>query len=120
MTTYADAFPLSRGDRWTGSSATTWAPATTRPTRACRRCTAEDLSGLAPAVVVTAGFDPLVDQGEAYAERLKDAGVPVVYRCYDSLAHGFTAFTGAVPARRRRLPRDRRPGARRLRRPRYA
>jgi len=48
-------------------------------------------------VVVTAGFDPLLDQGEAYARRLKDAGVPVVYRCYDGLAHGFTAFTGAVP-----------------------
>ncbi len=58
----------------------------------------EDLSGLAPAIVVTAGFDPLVDQGECYAKRLKDAGVPVIYRCYDSLAHGFTAFTGAVPA----------------------
>jgi acetyl esterase/lipase len=59
---------------------------------------AEDLTGLAPAVVVTAGFDPLVDQGEAYAKRLRDAGVHVVYRCYDSLAHAFTAFTGAVPA----------------------
>jgi acetyl esterase/lipase len=55
------------------------------------------LSGLAPAVIATAGFDPLLDQGEAYARRLKEAGVPVVYRCYDSLAHGFTAFTGAVP-----------------------
>ena len=47
--------------------------------------------------MVTAGFDPLLDQGEAYARRLKEAGVPVIYRCYDSLAHGFTAFTGAVP-----------------------
>lgn len=56
-----------------------------------------DLRGLAPAVVVTAGFDPLVDQGEAYARKLKAAGAPVVYRCYDSLSHGFTAFTGAVP-----------------------
>jgi acetyl esterase/lipase len=57
----------------------------------------QDLSGLAPAVVVTAGFDPLLDQGEAYARNLRAAGVPVAYRCYDSLAHGFTAFTGAVP-----------------------
>ncbi len=57
-----------------------------------------DLSGLAPAIVVTAGFDPLSDQGEAYAKRLRDAGVPVVFRCYDSLVHGFTAFTGASPA----------------------
>ena len=45
---------------------------------------------------MTAGFDPLLDQGEAYARRLKEAGVPVIYRCYDALAHAFTAFTGAV------------------------
>lgn len=57
-----------------------------------------DLSGLAPAVVVTAGFDPLQDQGEAYARHLLDAGVPVVFRCYDALVHGFAAFTGVVPA----------------------
>lgn len=59
---------------------------------------ARDLSALAPAVVITAGFDPLVDQGEDYARRLRAAGVPLVYRCYDHLVHGFTAFTGAVPA----------------------
>jgi len=59
---------------------------------------AEDVSDLAPAVVVTAGFDPLVDQGEDYARRLKAAGVPIVYRCYDHLVHGFAAFTGVVPA----------------------
>ncbi|HUZ11434.1 MAG TPA: alpha/beta hydrolase [Caulobacteraceae bacterium] len=57
-----------------------------------------DLRGLAPAVIATAGFDPLADQGEAYARRLQAAGVPVTYRCYDALAHGFSAFTGAVPA----------------------
>jgi acetyl esterase/lipase len=57
-----------------------------------------DLSGLAPAVVATAGFDPLLDQGQVYARRLMDAGVPVTFRCYDTLCHGFTAFTGAVPA----------------------
>ena len=37
-------------------------------------------------------------QGMVHPKRLQDAGVPVIYRCYDSLAHGFTAFTGAVPA----------------------
>jgi len=57
-----------------------------------------DLSKLAPAVIATAGFDPLVDQGEAYAKRLDDAGVPVIYRCYEGLIHGFAAFTGAAPA----------------------
>jgi len=57
----------------------------------------DDLAGLAPAVVVTAGFDPLVDQGQAYARKLKAAGGHVIYRCYDSLSHAFTALTGAVP-----------------------
>jgi acetyl esterase/lipase len=58
----------------------------------------KDLAGLAPAVIATAGFDPLADQGEDYAKRLRAAGNPVVYRCYDSLAHAFLAFGGAVPA----------------------
>lgn len=59
-----------------------------------------DLAGLAPAIVVTAGFDPLRDQGAAYADRLKAAGVTVTYRCEESLAHAFTAMTGVVPAAR--------------------
>src|SRR5581483_8119038 len=59
---------------------------------------AADLAGLAPAVIATAGFDPLVDQGEAYAKRLKEAGTEVVYRCYDGLSHGFAAFAGMAPA----------------------
>lgn len=62
---------------------------------------AEDLSGLPPAIVVTAGFDPLRDQGAAYADRLKAADVPVAYRCYDTLAHAFTAMSGTVPAAKR-------------------
>lgn len=57
-----------------------------------------DMTGLAPALVAVAGFDPLLDQGQVYARRLMDAGVPVTFRCYDSLCHGFTAFAGAVPA----------------------
>jgi len=56
-----------------------------------------DLAGLAPAIVITAGFDPLRDQGAAYADKLKAAGVSVTYRCEDSLAHAFTAMTGVVP-----------------------
>ena len=62
---------------------------------------ADDLSGLPPAIVVTAGFDPLRDQGAEYADRLKAAGVPVTYRCYDSLAHAFTAMSGTIPAAKR-------------------
>lgn len=56
---------------------------------------AEDLAGLAPALVYTAGFDPLRDQGEAYAVKLERAGVSVTFREYADLPHGFTAMGGA-------------------------
>ena len=59
------------------------------------------LEDLPPAIVVTAGFDPLVDDGAAYAELLRRSGVDVSYKCYDSLAHGFTAFTGVVKEARK-------------------
>jgi acetyl esterase/lipase len=96
MTTYADAFPLNRAtmDWFMGHY---MGPGDSPADPRLSPLRAETLAGLAPAVVVTAGFDPLLDQGEAYARRLKEAGVPVIYRCYDGLAHGFTAFTGAVP-----------------------
>lgn len=96
MTTYAEAYPLSRAvmDWFMGHY---MGPEDDPADPRISPIQTDDLSGLAPAVVVTAGFDPLNDQGEAYAKRLKAANVPTLFRCYDSLAHGFTAFTGAVP-----------------------
>ncbi|MEE4380705.1 MAG: alpha/beta hydrolase [Pseudomonadales bacterium] len=61
---------------------------------------AEDLSGLPPAVVLTAEYDPLRDEGLAYAERLRAAGVPVEYRCFDGLIHGFFSQVRMIPAGR--------------------
>lgn len=53
---------------------------------------ATDLSGLAPALVVTAGFDPLRDEGNEYAVALRSAGVTVDHRQFDALTHGFAGI----------------------------
>ena len=54
----------------------------------------EDLTGLAPAHVVTCGFDPLRDEGEAYAARLREAGVPTTLQRESDLVHGFVNAAG--------------------------
>jgi len=59
---------------------------------------AGDVSRLPPALLIAASHDPLVDEGKAYADRLRAAGVPVTYTCYEGMVHGFVSMAGAIDA----------------------
>lgn len=59
-----------------------------------------DLTGSAPAIVATAGYDPLVDEGDAWVQRLRAAGTLVRHRRSPSLVHGYLSLAGAVTAAR--------------------
>jgi acetyl esterase len=61
---------------------------------------AENVSDLPPAYVVTAGFDPLRDEGEAYAARMREAGVQVALRRHSGLVHSFANMTAFSPSAR--------------------
>lgn len=57
-----------------------------------------DLSGLPRALVITAGFDPLRDEGYAFAQRLAEQGVETEHACYTDMIHAFVSFAGGIPA----------------------
>ena len=56
-----------------------------------------DLHDLPPAFVITAECDPLRDDGEAYADRLRELGIPARYKRYPGMFHGFMSFPGVLP-----------------------
>jgi len=61
---------------------------------------APSLAGLPPAHIHTAEFDPMRDEGEAYARKLEAAGVPVRYECHAGMIHHFYCMAGAIPQAR--------------------
>jgi acetyl esterase len=97
MVTCADAFPLTADlMAWFMSHYLTAEADIADP--GLSPLLAKDLSGLAPALVVVAGHDPLRDQGLAYGQALEAAGVATQIRTFGRMAHGFTAMTGGVKA----------------------
>ena len=58
---------------------------------------AKDFKNLAPAIITTAEFDPLLDDGYIYAELLRKSGVPTLYREYEGVIHGYFTLAGITP-----------------------
>ena len=56
----------------------------------------DNLRDVAPAFILTCGYDPLVDEGRSYAEKLKQAGVQIKYRCFEGQVHGFITMGRAI------------------------
>ncbi|MGA8987604.1 alpha/beta hydrolase fold domain-containing protein [Aeromicrobium sp.] len=65
----------------------------------------QDVAGIAPAYIVTAGFDPLLDEGKAYADKIRAAGVSVEYRCEEGLIHSFANMVATGTAAPRAMRR---------------
>jgi acetyl esterase len=64
---------------------------------------AKDLRGLPPALIITAEYDPLVDEAYAYATRLRESGVPTRYSCYEGTVHGFLIVPALAEDTRRAI-----------------
>jgi acetyl esterase len=97
---FSEGFLLTNDDmRWYDMLYSDASPETFRDPR-MSPLLARDLSCLCPAIVVTAGFDPLRDQGEAYAAALNEAGTHTTVKRLDGLIHGFVNMVGVSPAAR--------------------
>lgn len=89
MTSNAEGYFLTAADmRWFWDH---YVPAAHRADPRAVPARADDLVGLAPALVMTAEYDPLRDEGERYADRMLDAGVPVEVVRYHGVVHGFVS-----------------------------
>jgi acetyl esterase len=97
--TFGDGFLLTRNDmNWFEDHYLP--PGVDRADPRVALLNASDLSGLPPAYVATAGFDPLRDEGEVFAQRLREAGVDVALRRHPSLVHTFANLTAICPTAR--------------------
>jgi acetyl esterase len=92
----AEGYLLTRADLDTFIS-DTFADAADRSHPRVALLDAADLAGLPPALVVTAGYDPLRDEGQAYAKKLETAGVSVQAKHYPQFVHAFYMLTGVTP-----------------------
>jgi len=99
----AEGFFLTTADVvWFWDNYLGGSPAAATDPYACP-ATAGDLGDLPPAVVITGDFDPVRDDGDIYAIKLRAAGVPVVARRFPGMIHGFVALPIEIPAGRRAI-----------------
>ncbi len=100
--TFAEGFLLTRGDMdWFEERYLP--PGVDREDPRVALLGATDLAGLPPAYIAVAGFDPLRDEGIAYAERLREAGVQVALRRHPGLVHTFANLTAICPSARQAM-----------------